>query len=87
MAATPLAAAAEAALKSALGREFGGLRLHINVVTQLVAYFAARGEAVTELPLDYPLRGTDDWERRWLAKLRAAGVADSLQFRVSAEPD
>ena len=76
MAATPLGAAAEAALKSALQREHGGIKLNAALVTPLVAYFAGRGEAVTELPLDYPLRGTEDFERRWLAKLRAAGVAD-----------
>ena len=76
MAATPLGAAAEAALKSALQREHGGIKLNAALVTPLVTYFAGRGEAVTELPLDYPLRGTEDFERRWLAKLRAAGVAD-----------
>jgi len=76
MAATPLGAAATAAVTSALQREHGGIRLNIALVTPLVAYFSGRGEAVTELPLDYPLRGTEDFERRWLAKLRAAGVTD-----------
>ena len=75
MAAT-LSGAASAALKSALGREHGGLKLHPTVVDALVTYFAGRGEALTELPLEYPSRGTEDFERRWLAKLRAATVAD-----------
>ena len=61
MAATPLAAAAKAALKSALEREHGGLKLHVSVVTPLVDYFAARGEAVTELPCRLGLSVT--WNR------------------------
>ena len=74
--ATPLTAAATAALKSALSREHGGAKLHVTVVDALVAYFAGRGEALTDLPLDYPLRGHEDYERRWLAKLRSATVMD-----------
>ena len=74
--ATALSDAGKAALKSALEREFGGLRLHVTVVSALVTYFAGRGEALVDLPLDYPLRASDDFERRWLAKLRSAGVAD-----------
>ena len=50
--------------------------MNVALVTPLIAYFAGRGEAVTELPLAYPLRGTEYFERRWLAKLRAAGVTD-----------
>ena len=74
--ATPLTAAATAALKSALSRDHGGAKLHVTVVDALVAYFAGRGEALTDLPLDYPLRGHEDYERRWLAKLRSATVMD-----------
>ena len=73
---TALGAAATAALESVLKREHGGMKLHGDCVAALVAYFAGRGEAVTDLPLDYPLRGSEDFERRWLAKLRAAKVAD-----------
>ena len=74
--ATPLSSAAAAALKSALGREHGGLKLHSSVVDALVTYFSGRGEALTELPLDYPVRGSEDFERRWMAKLRSASIMD-----------
>ena len=74
--ATPLSGAAQAALQAALEREHGGIKLHVSTVTALVSYFVVRGEALTELPLNFPLRGTDEFERRWLAKLRAATVAD-----------
>ena len=49
---TALGAAATAALESALKREHGGMKLHADSVAALVAYFAGRGEAVTDLPLD-----------------------------------
>ena len=72
----PQDAAREAAIKCEFGKVYDGRRLRDPLQQLLVAYFAGRGEAVTELPLDYPLRGHEDFERRWLAKLRAALVAD-----------
>ena len=75
--AAPLADAAKAALKSALERVYDGAKLHPTVVAALVAYFAGRGEALTDLSFDYPQRGSvDDFERRWLAKLRSATITD-----------
>ena len=62
---TVLSSAATAALKSALQREHGGLTLHVLTVEALVTYFAGRGEALTDLPLEYPSRGSEDFERRW----------------------
>ena len=75
--AAPLGDAVKAALKSALERVYDGARLQPNVVAALVAYFAGRGEALTDLSFDYLSRGSvEDFERRWLAKLRAATIAD-----------
>ena len=40
---TPLSGAAQAALKAALEREHGGIKLHVSTVAALATYFAGRG--------------------------------------------
>ena len=73
-----LGAAAEAAVRAAFARQHGDVKLHGAVVAKITAYHAGGGEALTELPLDVPRDATAarTHERRWRAKLTAAGVTD-----------
>ena len=69
--------AGEIAIKGALSRAHGPYKMHVaNVVDPLVAYFVGRGESLVDIPLDVPSSGKVDHERRWRAKLAAAGITD-----------
>ena len=75
-----LGSAAEAAIKAAYSRQHGDVKLHVSVVGMMTEYHAGRGEALTELPLDVPRDATlaKAHDRRWRAKLAAAGVAAAV---------
>ena len=69
--------AGEIAIKGALSRTHGPYKNHAaNVVDPLVTYFVGRGDSLVDIPLDAPSSGKADHERRWRAKLAAAGITD-----------
>ena len=80
----PLGDAAKAALEAELGRTYRGRRLHVTLhATKLVDFFVARGEALTDLPLDVETHDTTAWRELWLALCKDAGIAGaSDQLRV-----
>ena len=43
----------------------------------LVKRFVARGESLTELPLDVEKDDVESWESYWRAELAASGIADA----------
>ena len=80
----PLGDAAKAALEAELGRTYRGRRLNVTLhATKLVDFFVARGEALTDLPLDVETHDTTTWRELWLALCTDAGIAGaSDQLRV-----
>ena len=70
--------AVEIAIRGALMRAHGPYKNHVaSVVDPLVAYFVNRGDSLVDIPLDVPSSGKVDHERRWRAKLLAAGITDA----------
>ena len=69
--------AAAIAIGEALKRVHGPYKNNVNtVVDPLVTYYTGRGESLADIPLDVPSVNKTDHERRWRARLVAAGVAD-----------
>ena len=69
--------ASEIAIKGALSRVHGPYKNNATkVVDPLVSYFIGRGDTLVDVPLDVPSGGKADHERRWRAKLLAAGIND-----------
>ena len=70
--------AAETAIVTALARQHGVYKLNVKAVVEpLAAYYVGRGESLADIPLDVPSVNKADHERRWRARLTAAGVADA----------
>ena len=70
--------ASEIAIRGALVRTHGPYKNNVaKVVEPLVAYFVGRGESLVDVPLDVPSTSKSDHERRWRAKLLAAGITDA----------
>ena len=74
---TPLGEAAKAALQGEFGKSVGARRLHTEVQAALVRRYVARGEALTELPLDVEKDDVASWEAGWRAELTASGITDA----------
>ena len=70
--------ATEIAIRGALSRTHGPYKNHVSkVVDPLVSYFVGRGDSLVDVPLDVPSTAKADHERRWRARLLAAGILDA----------
>ena len=64
----PLGDAAAAALEAELQRAYRGRRLHATMhVAKLHTFFVARGEGLTDLPLDVETHDVTAWRELWQA--------------------
>ena len=73
-----LGAVAQAALAGKFAESHGDFALHVTAREALVVYCSARGEGIPDLPWTVDASNEQAWERRWAARLGAAGVADEL---------
>ena len=71
----PLGDAAAAALEAELQRAYRGRRLHATLhVAKLHTFFVARGEGLTDLPLDVETQDVTSWRELWQAMVEDAGI-------------
>ena len=76
MAPTPLGTAASAALLAEFSKRHGRHVLPKDLVVQkIVDFFVARGESLTELPLEVDLDDEPSWEAEWLQVAEDASIS------------